>query len=1520
MKQRTLQFPIAALCLGGLAATTPLAQADIIITEVNSNSNGGDFFELHNTGASAVDLTGWKWDDDSLSPTAGATFGAVTIPAGGVLVVFTGTTANVPAFKTAWGLGNDVEVYSANKDIGLGSSDAVILFDNTNNVIASFNYKSAAFTANSITLQPFARPGAAAPLGGHVGPSAGGLLGDGASAVWDGVSPTSPAYVAASVNVPSLTGPLQARVQGNSLTSIGSPGTVGVLPVNVIPPTPVAITPDITAVPAGELRMRQVSSIPLFGSEISSYDAASKRMFVTSNIGLQIVSLSNPASPQLIEIVDFKIPAIGLNSTDITSVDVFNGKVAVAVPNATKDLPGHVVFLNAADGSFISKVQVGVLPDSLTFTPDGTKVLTADEGEMLPGGLDLAPGSVTIIDLTNINAPVANVVGFTSFNADKASLKAAGVRIFEASPGVLKDPSLDFEPEYVAVSPDGTKAMVTLQEANAVALLDIATATFTAIVPLGEKDYSTLLADFSDQDTATNGGINLATGRPVFGLYMPDAITSFSVSGNTYYITANEGDDRNDFLTETTTVANAGYVLDPTVFPNAAALKANTSLGRLVVSNSPGLRGDTDGDGDIDRILSYGGRSISILDSTGTRIYDSGDLLDQKLTAIGTPFFDDGRSDAKSIEPEGVTIGEIDGRTYAFVALERARSVAAFDVTNPAAPTYAGLAANATDANPEGITFISKADSPNGQPMIAVTNETSNTLTFYSVAPYTMQLLHLADAEAGLLASQTAPNLAALVDAFDGTYPNTLILAGGDNFIPSPFLNAGTDPALNAVPSVGKTAFARPDIAIHNEIGVEASAIGNHEWDLGTAVFTDAIRPDAAWIGAQFPLISLNLDYSADSAANGRFVDVPLNGTTSLVPESSANKNKLVPTAVITKGGQKIGLVGVTTQLIETISSPSGTEIKGFPTGAGPNGEMDDMDLLASQIQPYINELAAEGVNKIVLMAHLQQIANEQLLATKLSGVDIILAAGSNTRLGDADDVAVAFAGHGADFANTYPLVTAGTDGKPTLIVNTDNEFTYLGRLVVDFDAFGQIITPELTDRVAENGAYASTAANVAAAWGVSEANLATTAFAAGTKGAKVKAITDAVQGVISLKDGTVYGITNVYLEGERSFVRSEETNLGDITADANSNALRAIVGGTAPIVSFKNGGGIRAQIGAVSSAGGSAVKLPPPANPAVGKPLGGVSQLDIENALRFNNKLIAFDTTPAGLKTLLEHGVALWPNQGRFPQVGGVAFAWDSSLPANSRVLTISLIGEDGLPSAAICQNGAVVSNAPATIKVVTLNFLANNGDGYPVKANGENFRYILADNTLGPALDEGTDFTVAPQLPANAVGEQATLAGYFSSKHPTAGTAYNTADTAAALDLRIQRTAVRSDTVLPYTAGEVFTLNAFSPGMLAIGRSPSLMLTQPDLASAVGATRTAGQTDVTSTPSAFSLYTASSIQDLRGTGNLLIQAGGANVTLTLPLQKSTTLGGWEPAAADLEASFPKTGGKEFYRVILPQ
>jgi 2',3'-cyclic-nucleotide 2'-phosphodiesterase (5'-nucleotidase family) len=1272
---------------------------------------------------------------------------------------------------------------------------------------------------------------------------------------------------------------------------------------------------------SAELAFTPLSTLPLAGSEISAFDAGSDRMFVSSNNGLQVIDISDPSSPALLSTINFV--TLGFTSNDVTSVASYNGTLAVALVSPAKNDPGTVVFVNAADGALLGSATVGSLPDHVTFSPDGTKVLTANEGEIESSvAADTAAGTVSVIDVSGgFTSPVVTSVGFGAFDAQVATLKAAGVRIFQG--GV---PSLDFEPEYLAVSPDSTKAMVTLQEANAVAILDLTTNTFTEVVPLGEKDFSTLLADFSDRDGPGGTAVTkLTRGNPVFGLYMPDSIATFASGGNTYYVIANEGDDRDDFLNpdETIRVSSNNYVLDPTVFPNATTLKSNAVLGRLTVSNSPGLRGDTDGDGDIDRILMLGGRSFSILDEDGNMVFDSGDMIERAMANFGAPWFDDTRSDNKGPEPEGITVGEVDGTTYVFVGLERSRGVLAFDLSDPLNPTIAGFATVSTDQNPEGLTFIPAASSPNNKAMIAVTNETSNTLSLYSVepVPYSLQLLHLADGEAGLLASQTAPNLAALVDAFDGTHPNTLILSGGDNFIPSPFLTAGADPSMSAVLSsvlggTQTTATARPDIAIHNIIGLDASAIGNHEFDLSSAIFSDAITPSASWVGAQFPMLTANINFAGDTL-NSRFTTVALDGATTALPDAETLDGRIVPTATITRGGEKIGLVGVTTQLLESISSPSGARILGF---AQPRTGVDNMDQLATQLQPYIDELAAEGVNKVILLSHLQLLSNERSLATKLNGVDIILAAGSNTRLGDADDTAFAFPGHNASFADTYPIRTAGMDGKPTLIINTDNEYTYLGRLVVDFDANGEIIVPNLAARSLVNGAYPSEPATLAAAWGVAENNLPTTAFAAGTKGARVKTITDAIQAIINSKDGTVYGITNHYLEGERAFVRSEETNLGDITADANIAALRSILGTNQPIVSLKNSGGIRAQIGTLVTdpVTGIASKVRPAANPAVSKPEGGISQLDIENALRFNNRIMACETTPAGLKELLEHGVKSYGSSGRFPQVGGVAFSFDPTAPEGSRVATISLTDENGDPLAAIYRNGAVVPGAPDTIALVTLSFLAQGGDSYPFKANCDNFRRIFNDGTLGPVIPESESFTT--DEPSNALGEQEAFSDYISARFPDTGSAFDIADTPAASDLRIQRTNIRIDQVLPYTEDQITLLNTFSESLLGVGVAPVKIITDALLAAAADTTKQIGRDDVIADPGAFDLFTEDSIQDLRGSGNLLVRVAGGNVTLSMDVQKSLNLqpNGWAPAGS-LQLTLPQEQGKEFYRLTLP-
>ncbi|MEB3304576.1 MAG: 5'-nucleotidase C-terminal domain-containing protein, partial [Cyanobacteriota bacterium] len=596
-----------------------------------------------------------------------------------------------------------------------------------------------------------------------------------------------------------------------------------------------------------------------------------------------------------------------------------------------------------------------------------------------------------------------------------------------------------------------------------------------------------------------------------------------------------------------------------------------------------------------------------------------------------------------------------------------------------------------------------------------------------------------------------------------------------------PFLNAGTDVSvrdeLNATTGstiTGNQPIAAVDIAIHNLIGVEASTIGNHEFDLGPRVFRDAINPASGWVGAQFPYLSANLDFSGDADLSGRFTNTVGAG----LEEASSLKGRLVPSAVVTKGGQKIGLVGATTQILEQISSTGGVEVKGF---AGDGSETNDMALLASQLQPVIDDLTSQRVNKIVLMAHLQQIQLEQQLAPLLNGVDIILAGGSNTRLGDANDVPAIFNGHSANFAGPYPIVTNGADGGTTLIVNTDNEYTYLGRLVVDFTDAGEIVLGSLDTVI--NGAYAATDAAVAAAWNVAEADLATTAFAAGTKGAKVAQLTGAVQDVIAAKDGQVWGHTSVYLEGERAFIRNQETNLGNISADANLAYARLV--DPTVVVSLKNGGGIRAQIGSADVVSGD--KLPPAANPAAGKPEGAVSTLDIENSLRFNNGLSLVTLTAAQFRQVVEHGlVGAGTSQGRFPQIGGFSFSYDLTRPEGSRVVTMAIENDAGLSTDVIVRNGALVGDPARSFRMVTLNFLAGGGDAYPFPSfSGLNRVDLLQATSSGPAIfsPDGS--------------EQDALAEYLLATTSLAAP-YAKADTTPAFDQRIQNLAQRVDTVV--------------------------------------------------------------------------------------------------------------------------
>jgi hypothetical protein len=495
-----------------------------------------------------------------------------------------------------------------------------------------------------------------------------------------------------------------------------------------------------------------VAGGPVVGAaEIPAYDAASRRLFLVNGAAatVDVVDLSNPAAPRRIGTLDLAGTGAAANS-----VAVHDGLVAVAVEASPKTSPGSVVFFRAADLTRLAVVTVGALPDMAVFTPDGSRVIVANEGE--PNSYGLADsvdpeGSISVIAVNRSGsaiAPTVRTADFRAFNGQINTLRAAGVRI--VGPGATV--AQDLEPEYVTVAEDGRTAWVTLQENNAVATVDIERAQVTAVRPLGLKDHSLagMGLDPSDEDGGTNTNSGTAAVKigswPLKGMYLPDAIASYAVGGQTYLVTANEGDARADwpgFNEEVRIRAHCTGGLDPLVFgADAARLLFDSNLGRLRVTSSP--NGDDTGKnaaGQCTKLWSYGARSFSIWRASDlSRVYDSGDEFEQRTNGLANVAFNashadntlDSRSSSKGPEPEGVVIGRFGARTFAFVGLERVSGVMVYDITDPTAArfvTYLNPRNGTTgDLGPEGLLLIPAAQSPNGEPLLIVGNEQSGSV------------------------------------------------------------------------------------------------------------------------------------------------------------------------------------------------------------------------------------------------------------------------------------------------------------------------------------------------------------------------------------------------------------------------------------------------------------------------------------------------------------------------------------------------------------------------------------------------------------------------------------------------------------------------------------------------------------------------------------------------------------------------------------------------------------------------
>lgn len=460
----------------------------------------------------------------------------------------------------------------------------------------------------------------------------------------------------------------------------------------------------------------EIASISLGGvgaAEITAFDSETDRLFAVNNgteNKIDVLDMSNPALVTVIKSISM-LPYGGY----VNSVAVSNGKLAAAIESTNKQAAGKIVVFNTSTYAEIKSINVGALPDMVTFSPDGKYIISANEGEPSNDYLNDPEGSVSIIKVADYSVTTLN---FASFESQLASLASKGFRIFGPGKNFVKD----IEPEYVTVSDDSRTAYVTLQENNAIAEIDLMTASIKKITPLGFKDYSLAAnaIDVSDRDSK----IEFATFAKVFGVYMPDAIAFFNYNGTPYLFTANEGDSREyTAFTEMKRVKDVS--LDATNFPTATTLKTDAVLGRLNVTTT---LGDTDGDGDFDALYSLGSRSFSVWNATtGSQVFDSKNELDIKAKDLA--IYDDGRSDDKSVEPESVTIGRVGSKSIAIIGLERADAFAIYDITIPTAPVFIKM--YKTGDAPEGLLFIPASKSPINQSLIVTSNEGDGTIKIY---------------------------------------------------------------------------------------------------------------------------------------------------------------------------------------------------------------------------------------------------------------------------------------------------------------------------------------------------------------------------------------------------------------------------------------------------------------------------------------------------------------------------------------------------------------------------------------------------------------------------------------------------------------------------------------------------------------------------------------------------------------------------------------------------------------------
>ena len=812
----------------------------------------------------------------------------------------------------------------------------------------------------------------------------------------------------------------------------------------------------------------------------------------------------------------------------------------------------------------------------------------------------------------------------------------------------------------------------------------------------GEKVYFVEIVANASGRTAVpgyeNGFTDDVDGKRYFLVESDEANGTEVESGGKYYITFKYGIDSDDqFYNDETRLEKYDDFSNLQAEAAAEAPKGK-AMGRLKTLNTEVYLSSASADAEApDQVIGLGGRSFSIFDSNGNVVYDSGNLTEMAAAISGS--YDDGRSDDKGTEPETVTLGTIGGRTVALVALERTSNVALFDVTNPRNAQFLQILDVTGDSglvSPEGITMAGSN--------VLIINEVEPGIAIYGPTAkpaFTLQLLHSSDNESNFLDTNTLENkvinYAAITDGLQDLAADrgwaTLHITAGDHTLPGLFYEAGEE-------AYGKPGLG--DIAIYNALGIQANGIGNHEMDGGIDEFIDMVK------ASNYVHLSANLNFTSVKDSSGNAAPYVSYGAEDAAMSVEELTGKIAPSAYIELNGQKIGLIGRSpSEMFSLVADGNleGLDYVGGTTGTGTAKVpvTNPLDL----VQAEINRLQTQGINKIIFIDHAQDYTDQPVLSSQLDGVDIIVQAGmtgymsGDTPFGPFDLLRPEEAGDSNPVTDAYPLTKTDSQGKTVLITNTEQLWRYVGNLVVDFDAVGDIIGYD--DLL--SGPVPTTAEGVAAV----------KQFVPGSDVSPAEGVIEAYQKLNATEmiqeAFTKYGTTSNPLDGLRADVRSRETNLARLAADSTlwyANQYLEELGETKRAdIALKNGGGIRDTITGPN-----------------------ILDLNIAAALAFDNKLTILDLTGAQFLAAVENGVSRVPAlDGRYPHFAGVELDFDASRPGisgqtelteASRVKNLAITRDDGSVVDLVrnfVANPAVLSE---TFTLATNNYQAGGGDGY--------------------------------------------------------------------------------------------------------------------------------------------------------------------------------------------------------------